>query len=276
MGAFAAFAYLVTVVAAAFLLFRQQQLTGQDPVFARMLVWQACVYGLWLPFGLFVWFMFRRSSATPAAIARFLLIGLVAVPVHAVGATFVDIAFSRPGSADLVALAAERAQLDLLIYAAFGLLAVAAAFRRRAEQEAAAAAALSGALEIARSALADSPNSQAGDAERLMVSVGAKRVLVQTDEVEWFGSAGNYVVVNWQGREGLIRQTLQSLEQRLDPQVFVRIHRSTIVNLARVEGTQSLSDGSWRLSMASGAELVASRTYRDRLLGRLKGSDFRP
>ena len=187
MGAFAAFAYLVTVVAAAFLLFRQQQLAGQDPVFARTLVWQACVYGLWLPFGLFVWFMFRRSSATPASIARFLAIGLVAIPVHAVGATFVDIAFSRPGSADLVALAAERAQLDLLIYAAFGLLAVAAAFRRRAAQEAASAAALAEALENARSALADPRSGETGGADRLMVSVGAKRVLVQIEE--WSGSA---------------------------------------------------------------------------------------
>ena len=94
--------------------------------------------------------------------------------------------------------------------------------------------------------------------------------------MEWFGSPGNYVVVNWQGREGLIRQTLQSLEQRLDPQIFARSHRSAIVNLAKVESAQSLSDGSWRLGMASGAELVASRTYRDRLLDRLRESDVRP
>jgi DNA-binding LytR/AlgR family response regulator len=47
------------------------------------------------------------------------------------------------------------------------------------------------------------------------------------------------------------------------------VHRSTIANLAMVDSASSLSDGSWRLTMKSGAELVASRTYRDRVLERL-------
>jgi DNA-binding LytR/AlgR family response regulator len=78
-------------------------------------------------------------------------------------------------------------------------------------------------------------------------------------------------VVNWAGREGLMRGTLNGLSARLDPAVFARAHRSTIVNLAKVKDAASLADGSWRLTLHSGAELVVSRTYRDAVLRRLRG-----
>jgi DNA-binding LytR/AlgR family response regulator len=94
-------------------------------------------------------------------------------------------------------------------------------------------------------------------------------VPVDLVQVEWFGAADNYVVVHWGGREGLLRATLQSLEARLDPTVFARSHRSALVNLARVREAAPLSDGSWRLTLESGAEVVTSRTYRDDLLRRL-------
>jgi DNA-binding LytR/AlgR family response regulator len=90
------------------------------------------------------------------------------------------------------------------------------------------------------------------------------------EEVEWFGSAGNYVVVNWENREGLVRRTLKSLERELDPLVFARAHRGTIVNLRKVCSAETLSDGSWKLSLQSGAETVVSRKYRDDILHRLK------
>ncbi len=102
-----------------------------------------------------------------------------------------------------------------------------------------------------------------------MVAVGSRQLVVPLEDVEWFGAAANYVVVNWASHEGLIRQTLQALEKQLDPRTFARAHRGTIVNLTKVGGAESLSDGSWRLIMASGAEIVVSRTYRDAILERL-------
>lgn len=275
MAALGACAYAVTVLAAAFLLFRQQQLAGENPAFGRMLAWQAVVYALWLPFAAAVWRLFRRSGATLRAVRRFALLGLAAVPAHAVVATFIDISFSRPGSADLVGMVVGRAQIDILVYAAFAILGVAAVFQRQAADEAEAAASLARALNAARASLDEMRGKDTAD-PRLMVATGSRRALVALDEVEWFGSAGNYVVVNWQGREGLVRQTLQSLEAGLDRNLFARSHRGTIVNLAKVEAAQSLSDGSWRLTMASGAELVVSRTYRDLILGRLRPRDRAP
>jgi len=102
-----------------------------------------------------------------------------------------------------------------------------------------------------------------------MVGVGRGRVPVDASEIEWIASAGNYAVVHWRDREGLLRETLQALETRLSPRGFARSHRSTLVNLARVHELKPLSDGAWRLTLDSGAELVVSRSYRDDFLARL-------
>jgi DNA-binding LytR/AlgR family response regulator len=124
------------------------------------------------------------------------------------------------------------------------------------------------ALSAARTAsLNRAPSAAALDL--ILVSVGTSQAPVKVSSIEWVGAAANYVVVNWDGREGLLRDTLKSFERKLDEEVFVRAHRSTIVNLAKVAKAASLADGSWRLTMESGAELVASRTYRDQILARL-------
>ncbi len=276
VAASATLVFLVTITTSAFLLFRQQQLAEQDPQFGRTLLWQAISYSPWIPFAWLLWRLFGKARLSRAIVARYLLLGLVAVPAHAFTATLVDISFSRPGGADLVALAAQRAQLDILIYSAFGLLAIAADFQRTAKDKAEISAALKQALAAARAGRPETSNVSAAELETLVVSVGQKRVPVEIGKVEWFGSAGNYVVVNWDGREGLIRQTLQAVEHRLDPHVFARSHRTIIVNLSRVASAQPLSDGSWRLTMTSGTELVASRTYRDEIMARLERTSVRP
>jgi DNA-binding LytR/AlgR family response regulator len=261
MLAFAAGSYLITVLTAGLILFRWERAESQVVVFA----WQALVYVVWLPVAAIVWTIFKRHGLGDRAVRNFILIGVIAVPAHAVLMTFVDIKF---GSQDLIALVLARFQADTLTYAAFGVVAMAAALRRRADEEALAAAEITQALTAARSALeAQSPDAAS---PRLLVSTGTKRILVGNEEVEWFGSAGNYVVVNWAGREGLLRRTLQSLQHELDPLVFARAHRGTIVNLRKVSAAEALSDGSWKLSLQSGGEVVVSRKYRDDILHRLK------
>lgn len=269
--AFAASAYVVTVVTGAVVLFRQQQLAEQLPSFTTVLAWQSIVHGLWLPVAALVWMFFRRDAVTGRAIVKFALLGLIAIPTHALFATMIDIAFSKPGGADLVGLAVARLQLNTLTYASFGLVAGAAALRRIATDRASALREITAALEQAQKRTGNSAASAT-----LPVTIGPKRSAVPLHEVEWFGSASNYVVVNWAGREALMRRTLQSLEQELDPMLFARSHRSTIVNLGKVAAAEPLSDGSWRLSMNSGAEVVVSRTYRDDILQRLRETDVRP
>lgn len=270
MCGFAAFTLLVTVVTASVVVFRQQGLAGDNLTFLTVLSWQAMVHGIWIPIAAVVWLLFRDHGSTAGSLKRFLFLGAMAVPAHVFLATLFDIGFSQPGSADLVGFAVARAQLDLLTYSAFGVVAVAAAFQREAHAQTEAAAKLGAALDASRRALADHKRAGPSEAERLTVMVGTKRSIVPVEDVEWFGSAANYVVVNWDGREGLIRQTLQSREQMLNPEFFARSHRTTIANLAKVEHAEPMADGSWRLRMMSGAELVVSRTYRDAILRRLK------
>ena len=270
MGLFVAAALTITAATAAFMLYRHLQIIGANPEFGAVFAWQAVIYGLWAPVAVIVWRAFERSGLTQKAVTRYLVLGLALIPFHALGATFIDIFRTSPGATDLIAMTVQRLQLNLLIYACFGLLAIAAQLHRRSLEEAQAAAEIRQALERAREQLGLHDREPA--AGRLAVSAGTRRVMVDPGEVEWFGSASNYVVVNWQGREGLIRNTLQSLEQTLDPVTFARIHRGTIVNLSRVESAEPLSDGSWRLHMGSGTELVASRTYRNRILERLSSA----
>lgn len=248
------------------MLYRDLQLAGETPRFGVVLAWQALVYGVWLPVAALVWRTFHNGLSQPA-VRRFLLIGVAAIPVHAIGATFIDIAFSNPGMTDLIALAVHRLQLDMLIYTSFGIVALAAEFHRRAADEAAGASAIRLAMEQLRKTSAADPAHDARGP--LFVSVGSKKLAVAMEDVEWFGSAANYVVVNWNGREGLIRKTIGTLEEELDPLAFARIHRTAVINLSKVQAAESLSDGSWRLRMESGTELVASRTYRSKILDRL-------
>jgi two-component system LytT family response regulator len=72
------------------------------------------------------------------------------------------------------------------------------------------------------------------------------------------------------GREShLVRETLQSLEDRLDPSKFLRIHRSTLVNLDRIQELQPLFHGDYVVKLLDGTELSLSRVYRERLAGPL-------
>lgn len=157
----------------------------------------------------------------------------------------------------------DRLPVALLLWTALCAAGLAAAHWRRAIRQKAEMDALSAALAEVR-------RTQAPSSERLIVSVGRGLVPVDLADVEWIASAANYVVIHWRDREGLLRETLQTLETRLTPHGFARSHRSTLVNLARVRELKPLSDGAWRLTLDSGAELVVSRSYRDGLLARLK------
>ncbi len=228
------------------------------------LAWQGAVYAAWLPAAGLVWAILRRFGAGPRGLLASTLAGVVAVPLEAVASSLIDQAFI--GGTDLAGRVVGRIPVCILLYTAIAAVGLAAVHHRRAAEARAQNALLEAALAEARAVTAPP--------ERLMVMAGSRRVPVETSAVEWFEAADNYVVVHWASnagasREGLLRATLQSLETRLDPRVFARTHRSTLINLAHVREAQPLSDGSWRLTLASGAEVVTSRTYREDVLRRL-------
>ena len=103
-------------------------------------------------------------------------------------------------------------------------------------------------------------------ASRLMVRLRDRIHFVRTEEVDWFEAAGNYVRLHVADRSHLIRSTMSAIEERLDPQQFVRIHRSTIVNVDRIKEIQPWAGGDYLAILKSGQQLRISRGYRDALL----------
>lgn len=88
-------------------------------------------------------------------------------------------------------------------------------------------------------------------------------LLVPTSEIHGLEATGNYVCLHCERAKHLLRGTLSALEARLDPQRFVRIHRSWIVNLDQVREAQPWSKGTWVLQTRGGLQIPVGQQYRD-------------
>jgi len=104
-----------------------------------------------------------------------------------------------------------------------------------------------------------------GYPSRLVVRSGAQVAFVTTAEVEWIEADGNYARIHARGRDYLLRDTMKALEARLDPDRFVRIHRSAIVNVERISTVEPYFHGEYVVVLAGGRRLIASRTHAARL-----------
>jgi two-component system LytT family response regulator len=101
--------------------------------------------------------------------------------------------------------------------------------------------------------------------DRLFVRNGDRIVHVRMQDVDAVAALGNYVKVYAGEHTHVVRASLSALESRLDPSVFVRTHRSWIVNLTRVRELIAVSHGDYQVIMEKGATAPLSRSYRHRL-----------
>ncbi len=102
--------------------------------------------------------------------------------------------------------------------------------------------------------------------ERLVVKSSGRVVFIRVEQIDWIDAAGNYVKLNLHGGEShLLRETMAGLERRLDPQKFLRIHRSTIINVDRIQELQQQFHGDYLVVLEDGQRLTLSRSYRERL-----------
>jgi len=104
---------------------------------------------------------------------------------------------------------------------------------------------------------------------RLLVAGTGRTLVVDVEEVDWIEAADYCARLHVGKRAHLVRRTLADLESELDPARFVRIHRSAIVNVARVRQIRAQGKGDARVDLADGTELRLSRTYRRALLAAL-------
>ena len=101
--------------------------------------------------------------------------------------------------------------------------------------------------------------------DRLVVKTSGRVVFLKVDDVDWIDAAGNYVKIHAGGETHQLRETMSRLEDRLDPEKFLRIHRSTIVNIERIRELQQQFHGDYLVVLKNGQRLTLSRSYRDRI-----------
>jgi two-component system, LytTR family, response regulator len=101
---------------------------------------------------------------------------------------------------------------------------------------------------------------------RFVVRDRDRFVIVTADEIDWIESAANYVELHVGKKVFSLRDTMRTLEARLDPNHFVRIHRSTIVNISRIKEISREWAGDFEVTLHDGTKLRMSRSYQDRLL----------
>jgi len=100
---------------------------------------------------------------------------------------------------------------------------------------------------------------------RFTVQTGPRIQIVQAEDVEWIGAAGDYAELHAHGRAYLLRETMASLEQRLNPANFLRIHRSRIVQAANIVELRSIENREFLVRLSDGSEHRSSRTHANRL-----------
>jgi two-component system LytT family response regulator len=106
--------------------------------------------------------------------------------------------------------------------------------------------------------------------DRLVVKSGGRLFFLRADEVDWIEAAGNYVRLHVGPQAHLLRETMNGIEARLDPERFFRIHRCRIVNVERIQEMQPWLNGEYSVVLRSGVRLTLSRGYRERLQEKLK------
>lgn len=114
-------------------------------------------------------------------------------------------------------------------------------------------------------ALAEAVDQGAKFPERLAIRDGAETNCVDIDAIDWIDAAGDYMCVHADGDTYVLRGTMKRLEELLDPSIFVRVHRSAIVNRRRVTSMRPHRNGEYFLQLGEHKELKLSRKYKANL-----------
>ena len=100
-------------------------------------------------------------------------------------------------------------------------------------------------------------------AKRLLVTTANRTLVVRTSTIDWVQADDYYAALHVGTRTHLLRETMAALEAKLDPSTFVRIHRSAIVNLERVQALDRAADGQLTVILLDGTKLPVSRSRRE-------------
>lgn len=113
--------------------------------------------------------------------------------------------------------------------------------------------------------LAHRPTAERVSLERLPIKESGRILLLHVKDIDWIGSADNYVEIHVGPQVHLLNETMNSMERRLAAENFVRISRTTLVNRQRVQQLQPLFHGQYAVLLRDGTRLTLSRSYRQQL-----------
>ncbi len=100
---------------------------------------------------------------------------------------------------------------------------------------------------------------------RLAIKDGSQTVRIAPASIRWVDAAGDYMCIHTESETHVLRATMRELEAQLDPALFQRVHRSTIVNMSRVKSFRTHINGEYFLVLDSGNEIKLSRSYKDKV-----------
>ncbi|MCA1557465.1 MAG: LytTR family DNA-binding domain-containing protein [Acidobacteria bacterium] len=109
---------------------------------------------------------------------------------------------------------------------------------------------------------------------RLMIKSASRVFFLKVEEIDWIGAEDYYVKLHVGRKSHLLRETMNDMEAKLDPEKFLRIHRSSIVNLDRVKEMHAHFNGDHVVILYDGTELKLSRSRREQLQSLLRGNSF--
>ncbi|MBI4625995.1 MAG: response regulator transcription factor [Verrucomicrobia bacterium] len=114
------------------------------------------------------------------------------------------------------------------------------------------------------------PRKDEPAADRILVKSSGEIFFLKVTEIDWIEAEGDYMKFHVAGRAHLMRETMARLEARLDPKRFIRIHRSTIVNIDRLRKLSPSFAGEYAVILHDGTKLKLSRGYHERIAALLK------
>lgn len=100
---------------------------------------------------------------------------------------------------------------------------------------------------------------------RLAVRSAGKTIFVDVADIEWIEAAENYVQIHAGRAEHLLHVTMAALQKSLDPEMFLRIHRSVLVNVTCIKELQPMMHGEYVITLHNGVRLQSGRMYSEKL-----------
>ena len=113
--------------------------------------------------------------------------------------------------------------------------------------------------------LLERSNDPAGTDDRLLIKSGGRLIFLDPQDVDWIEAAANYVKLYVGATSYLLRENISRMGERLDPARFVRIHRSTIINIRKLRELQPCESGEYIAILESGKALSCSRGYKPQI-----------